>query len=484
MMRASGFLLLSCVLFATSLLADEKQWRELDEAALKAASEGRLDESLKIAEKAVTVARKEFGTNDARTATSLGLVAEILMGLEKWKEAEARLREASEIRERTLKPGHPDLEHSLNVMARLLTAQGRYDEAEPLYFKALAAAEKAASAGEVGPAAPRWTDVVATLDVLATFYETRGNAAKASEMRRRMIETLARYASSDKEDHLLRLEELTVRAMNQGAYDDADKATAEHLRLAETYSGAKGLTTALGTLGGLFEEQGQYARALPLYRRLVALQEKELGANHLDVAAGLHKLGVLHRREKEYEAARPLLDRALAIREKALGPAHADVAATVHELGLLHESQSDYAGAKPFFERSLAIRERALPAEDPILATTLHDLAFAYFIEGEPAKAEPLYKRSLAIREKAFGPDDVSVGWTLRNLAWLYAGEEQHAKAEPLYLRALAIIEKTYGPNDRSVGRIASDLGELYRKLNRGAEAEKFEQKAKAILEK
>ena len=483
-MRAARFVLLFYILFAATVFADEKQWRELDEATLVAAAEGRLDEARQIAEKALAVARKEFGKNDLRTATSLALLAEVLMGLENWKEAEARLREASEIRERMLKPGHPDLEQNLNLMARLLTAQGRFEEAEPLYFRALAAAEKAANAGEVGPTAPRWTDVIATLDLLATFHEARGDGSKASEMRSRAVDALARYASSDKEDHLQRLEELAQSAMKHRAYDDAERVAREQVRLAERYFGTKGLATALGALGAMFEEHAEYARALPLYRRLLSLQEKELGATHLDVAASLHKVGLLHRKQKEYEAAQTPLERALAIREKALGTAHAGVAATVHELGLLHESQSDYTRAIPFFERSLAIRERALSAEDLLLATTLHDLAFAYFIEGEPGKAEPLYKRSLAIREKVLGPDDVSVGWSLNNLAWLYADLEQYAKAEPLYLRALAIMEKTYGANDATVGRTAKRIGELYRKMGRNAQAEPFEQKARAILEK
>ncbi|MBE3035878.1 MAG: tetratricopeptide repeat protein [Candidatus Atribacteria bacterium] len=39
-------------------------------------------------------------------------------------------------------PDHPDVATSLNKLAELYRAQGRYSEAEPLYKRALAIAEK------------------------------------------------------------------------------------------------------------------------------------------------------------------------------------------------------------------------------------------------------------------------------------------------------------------------------------------------------
>lgn len=479
-MRAAKYVFLFYMSFATTLLADETQWRALDEAALAAANSGRLEEARKIAEEALTLARQEFGNDDVRTAGSLALVAEVLMAMEKWPEAEIKLREASAIREQKLEPGHPDLEQSLNLIGRVLTAQGRFEEAEPLHLKALAAAEKAAKAGEVGPRAPRWKDMVLNLDLLATFYQASGNDAKASEMRWRAVEALDRYARNDREDHLLGLEALAESAMSHGAFDDAERIAGEQLRLAETYFGTAKLAASLHLFATMFESYSEYARAEPLYQRLLATQEKALGASHVDLAATLHGLAVLYRRQEEFGKAVPLLERALSIRRKALGAFHPEVATTLRELGSIYESQNDYAKATPLFEEALAISEKVLEPDDPLLATAALDLGFAYFIEDDLAKAEPLYKRALAIREKALGPDHVDVGWSLRYLAWLYAGQEQYEKAEPLYRRALAIMEKNYGPENATVVEMAERLGQLYRKMGRPAEAEKFEKRAAA----
>ncbi|MFN5390499.1 MAG: tetratricopeptide repeat protein, partial [Pseudanabaena sp.] len=48
-----------------------------------------------------------------------------------------------EIRERQLGANHPDVANSLNNLAELYRAQGKYSEAEPLYVRAIQILEKA-----------------------------------------------------------------------------------------------------------------------------------------------------------------------------------------------------------------------------------------------------------------------------------------------------------------------------------------------------
>ena len=55
--------------------------------------------------------------------------------------------------------------------------------------------------------------------------------------------------------------------------------------------------------------------------------------------------------------------RALAIREKVLGPEHVNVAQSFNNLAGLYNDQGRYADAEPLYKRSLAIREKALGPE-------------------------------------------------------------------------------------------------------------------------
>ncbi len=84
------------------------------------------------------------------------------------------------------------------------------------------------------------------------------------------------------------------------------------------------LTSA--TWRGLYDDQGRYVEAEPLYQRSLAISEKALGPEHPDVATSLNNLAELYRDQGRYGEAEPLYQRSLAISEKALGPEHPDVA--------------------------------------------------------------------------------------------------------------------------------------------------------------
>ena len=103
--------------------------------------------------------------------------------------------------------------------------------------------------------------------------------------------------------------------------------------------------------------------------------EKALGKDHLDLATTLTNLAFLFRDQGQRAKARPLYERALAIREKALGKDHADVGATLYNLAVLLDEQGAPAEARPHFERALVIDEQVFGKDSPELVTELLYLA-------------------------------------------------------------------------------------------------------------
>ena len=80
----------------------------------------------------------------------------------KLQEAEPLYRRALEGYERTLGPDHPDTLASINNLAILIEAQGKPQEAEPLHRRALEGYEKA-----MGPEHP---STLASLNNLANLF--------------------------------------------------------------------------------------------------------------------------------------------------------------------------------------------------------------------------------------------------------------------------------------------------------------------------
>ena len=135
---------------------------------------------------------------------------------------------------------------------------------------------------------------------------------------------------------------------------------------------------ALNNLAGLYEAQGRYAAADPLYRRSLAITEKALGPEHMNVGGSLNNLAALYQAQGRYAAAEPLYRRSLAITEKASGPEHPAVGGLLNNLALLYEAQGHYAEAEPLYRRSLAIHEKALGVDHPNVGTALANLADLY----------------------------------------------------------------------------------------------------------
>jgi tetratricopeptide (TPR) repeat protein len=73
----------------------------------------------------------------------------------------------------------------------------------------------------------------------------------------------------------------------------------------------------------------------------------------------LNNLAELYRAQGHYAKAEPLYKRSLAIQEKALGPAHADVGIVLNNIGSLYLIEGRYNEAEPLFKRSLAIYEKS-----------------------------------------------------------------------------------------------------------------------------
>ena len=215
---------------------------------------------------------------------------------------------------------------------RCIEAQGRYADAEPLYKRALAIREKA-----LGPDHPDVAHVAqqpgraVSTPKAATPTPSRSTSARSRSARRRSAPTTPMSA------------------------------------------------TSLNNLAELYQAQGRYAEAEPLYKRALAIREKALGPDHPDVGTSAQQPG------RAVPSPGPLRRGRAALQARARDPRE---------------------GARPRPPRCRARRSTTWPR--------------CTEAQGRYADAEPLYKRALAISEKALGPDHPDVATSLNNLAVLY----------------------------------------------------------------
>ena len=154
---AIGFLLALLAVWPVHAFAQSSLWKTYIAAGTKAYQEGNYPE----AEKqwgAVLNEAEGFGLEDPRRAASLNNLAELYKAQGKYAESEPLYKRALAIWEKALGPGHPGLATSLNNLADLYRLQGKYTKAEPLHKRALAIREKA-----LGPGHPEVAQTGASL---------------------------------------------------------------------------------------------------------------------------------------------------------------------------------------------------------------------------------------------------------------------------------------------------------------------------------
>jgi CHAT domain-containing protein len=229
---------------------------------------------------------------------------------------------------------------------------------------------------------------------------------------------------------------------------------------------------------------GKIAEAIPLSERSLAIREKELGAEDLDVAGSLANLAGIVLESGDYERGVSLLERALKIREKFLGPEHLDLTISLANLGEGYRVLGDYAKAEQFQQRALAIREKNFPPNHPNIAFSISNLANLYLQKGDADKALEFELRALSILEKAFGPDHPNTAQSLNGLGDVHSEKTDYKSAEVCYLRALSILQKNFGTDHPKTADVMANLAMLYAKQGDYAKAEPLLRQTLDAMEK
>src|SRR5688572_18077415 len=124
-----GFLVVLFLAAAVPAWGQNGEWIEVSRSGLRATAEGRFHEAAHLFRDALRVS-EEFPEDDPRRATSINNLAYILHAQGRYLAAEPRYREALAMREAGLGKDHADVAKSCNNLAELYRMLGRYQEAE------------------------------------------------------------------------------------------------------------------------------------------------------------------------------------------------------------------------------------------------------------------------------------------------------------------------------------------------------------------
>ena len=165
--------------------------------------------------------------------------------------------------------------------------------------------------------------------------------------------------------------------------------------------------------------------ALTQHRRSLAIREKLLGSDHLDVAKSLTRVGQLLGWLGDSRGAVVQFRRALAIREKLLGREHLDLVYDTSDLARELVRQGDLAGALEHHGRALALYEQHLGKCSPTVVMVLASMATILDMKGDVNEALEYYGRALALGVMLMGKDHSLIRQLLTNLMTMLEGPKE-----------------------------------------------------------
>ncbi len=172
------------------------------------------------------------------------------------------------------------------------------------------------------------TEAAGLLFQAGYYLDDRGHYEQAEPLYQRALATFERVLGPEHPSTLSTVNSLVNLYAEQGKYEQAEPLYQRALATFERVLGPEHPSTLsiVNNLANLYAEQGKYEQAEPLYQRALATFERVLGPEHPSTLSIVNNLAVLYRNQGKYEQAEPLYQRALTTFERVLGLEHPDTA--------------------------------------------------------------------------------------------------------------------------------------------------------------
>lgn len=387
--------------------ARERFARDVELLNLANVALGVLDQY--IFQSALAAARREFSDQPLVRATLLLSLAQAIIQVGLYDQAEAPLSEAHDLRAEQLGEEHTKTMEVLGEQASLLMNQGRAAEAEPVFRKVYASHLR-----------ERGMDDEATLSVLTNLAQALGA---------------------------------------QGKYAEADSLVAEAFDRAALKLGPRHPNTVMlmGHRGIIAMNLAQYERAEELLLEAVKRSAGFTGLDKHNACQHASSYGQFLLRQGRLAEAEAALSQAVDLTRRTLGENHVLTLTTQVNLGVAYVQQGKIEEAAALNLRLIDACGRALGAQHPMTLTVMANAADVLRRQGRLELAEAEYRRIIAAQRAVFGPDYESTIISTFNLAAVLRDAGKLEEAEAAGRDAFDRAARALAPNHRH--RINATVG-------------------------
>ncbi len=235
------------------------------------------------------------------------------------------------------------------------------------------------------------------------------------------------------------------------------------------------------TLAGLLQITGDYAGAVTIYRQLLAVTEKQKGADSREVMYALMPMVGPYWAQNRLDELEPIYLRMLALSKKLDGEGSVQYAGNLTQYATLLNQRNEYSSALRIYEQAFKIQEAAAASKDDLnLLGPLQALASTYWQTNQKQKAIALYDRVLRIADKSSTGNVQMMAGTYWAVAAQYHYGGRDDLAAPLTKKVIEIYTKEIvrlendKPDDLTLPSMLGQLGYQFRQSGDLAKADEL----------
>jgi tetratricopeptide (TPR) repeat protein len=406
----------------------------------------------------------------------------------RYSEAQQLLQRARDIEENAPVGNESDVSDILNSQGALYVEQGQYPAAEQLHLRALQIQE--AAFGQDDPA------VLETLHALVALYERQGRNAEAAPLKKREFEirrtALGSLRSEGQANARLRKKlaesvSSSIRLHNQAEHAKKVPLDEETIKFVQTYFSPEDwrVSAFLDVIAVQYRDgKAAYAKAEPLFRRAIRIQEKTLGTEDPSLAVTLTDYALLRVAQFKYPEAERSLLRAIHIQDKIMRldqPEDPWMRNPRAALASLYRLNHSYPEAEALFQKVQSVQvsgSRYVKPQSYAEARRLVGLAKLRQEDGSYDEAAELIQKAVTLDSHAWG-----IGWgiyknstmafDLAELAGVYIQQGKYREAELPYERALRFADRL-GPEPAPGARIRWAMAQNYIRQGKYTQVQKL----------
>jgi len=281
---------------------------------------------------------------------------------------------------------------TMNALAVTFYYLGKYKEAESLFDKILQIVRRELGEENV-PRLPFWKCN------LARVYTAQGRYEEAERLFVEALEN-AEFPEEFSRWEFFYTSRMANMYREQGRYDKAEPIFVKTLETQRLVLGDEHLHTLLSIYGlsRLYTAQDRYEEAETLFSEALQIARRRMRLEHPVTLRFVNGLAVLHTKQKQYDEAETFFDEALKGRQRELGDDHPDTLESKNDLAVLYKEQARYEEAEPLLLKAVEGRRLKLGDEHPHTLKSWHNLIELYEAWGKPEKAEQ-WRKNLPLME-------------------------------------------------------------------------------------